>query len=91
MPTSLLRRRKGAIIACYERALKRNPNLSGKVELQFTVSAVGKVTGADIGADTLHDDEVNTCITSIVKSWRFPAPDGGEVHFSYPFIFQASK
>lgn len=86
-----IRRRKGAIIACYERALKRNPNLSGKVELQFTVSAVGKVTGADIGADTLHDDEVNSCITSIVKSWRFPAPDGGEVHFSYPFIFQASK
>ena len=87
-----IRRRKGAIIACYERALKRNPNLSGKVELQFTVSAIGKVTGADIGTDTLHDDEVGSCITSIVRTWRFPPPEGGgEVHFSYPFIFQASK
>ena len=86
-----IRRRKGAIVACYESALKRNPNLSGKVELQFTVSAVGKVTGAEIGTDTMHDDEVNNCIKSRVASWRFPAPDGGEVHFSYPFIFQASK
>ena len=86
-----IRRRKGAIIACYERALKRNPNLSGKVVLSFTVSSIGKVTGADIDNDSMHDDEVNSCITSIVRSWRFPAPDGGEVHFSYPFIFQASK
>ena len=87
-----VRVRIGAVKACYERALKRNPNLGGKLELQFTISAVGKVTGAEIGTDTLHDDEVGQCITSIVRSWRFPAPDGGgEVHFSYPFVFTASK
>jgi hypothetical protein len=86
-----IRRRRGAIIACYESALKRNPNLSGKVELQFTISAVGKVTAADIGTDTMHDDEVNNCIKSRVLGWRFPAPEGGEAHFAFPFIFQSSK
>ena len=86
-----IRRNKGAIIACYERALKRNPNLSGKVELQFTISSIGKVTRADVGEDTLGDDEVKNCMTGIVKTWRFPAPSGGDVQFAYPFIFQSSK
>lgn len=90
--TNTIRSRKSAIIACYERALKRNPNLGGKVELQFTISGVGKVTAAEIGTDTMHDDEVNSCMTSTVRSWRFPAPEGGgEVRFSYPFVFTASK
>src|SRR5581483_9643502 len=53
-----IRSRKGAIIACYEKALKRNPNLAGKVQLRFTISSVGKVAAADIENNTLGDDEV---------------------------------
>ena len=91
MVANEIRRRKGAIVACYEAALKRNPNLAGKVELQFTISGVGKVTNAEIGTDTMQDSDVNSCIKSRVLGWRFPAPEGGEVHFSYPFVFTASK
>jgi TonB family protein len=86
-----IRSRKGAVIACYEKALKRNPSLAGKITLRFTISAIGKVTAADIDSNSLGDDEVGSCMTTIVKTWRFPAPAGGEVQFSYPFIFQASK
>ncbi|MSP59313.1 MAG: AgmX/PglI C-terminal domain-containing protein, partial [Myxococcales bacterium] len=50
-----------------------------------------KVTGADIESNSLGDDEVGSCMVTIVKSWRFPAPSGGEVQFSYPFIFQKSN
>jgi hypothetical protein len=49
------------------------------------------VTGADIEHDSVNDGEMNSCITGIVKTWRFPAPSGGDVQFSYPFIFTASK
>jgi len=86
-----IRSRKGAVIACYEKALKRNPSLAGKVVLRFTISSIGKVTSAEIDSNSLGDDEVGSCMTTIVKTWRFPAPAGGEVQFSYPFIFQASK
>ncbi|HEX2569963.1 MAG TPA: TonB family protein [Polyangia bacterium] len=85
-----IKSRKSAVIACYERALKRNPGLSGKVVLRFTISSIGKVTSAEIEDDTMGDGEVNKCITSTVKNWRFPAPQGGEVQFAYPFVFQAS-
>ena len=88
---NMIRSRKGAVIACYEKALKRNPTLTGKVRLHFTISSIGKVTAADIEENTLGDDEVGQCMTTIIKTWRFPAPSGGEVQFSYPFIFQSSK
>jgi len=86
-----IRGRLGAIKACYEAGLKRNPNIGGKLQLRFEVSTVGKVTSAEIENDTMHDDEVASCIKSRVMTWRFPAPAGGSVQFSYPFIFQASK
>ncbi|MSP61209.1 MAG: AgmX/PglI C-terminal domain-containing protein, partial [Myxococcales bacterium] len=57
-----IRSRKGAIIACYEKALKRNPSLAGKIQLHFTISSIGKVTGADIESNSLGDDEVGSCM-----------------------------
>lgn len=86
-----IRGRLGAIKACYEAGLKRNPNIGGKLQLRFEVSTVGKVTSADIENDSMHDEEVASCIKSRVMTWRFPAPSGGSVQFSYPFIFQAAK
>jgi len=88
-----IRQYRGALVACYETALKRNPNLSGKITLRFTIGKIGKVTHVEIEVDTMHDDEVNQCITDRAMGWRFPAPqNGGDgIQFAYPFIFQASK
>jgi len=85
-----VRSRLGAIKACYERALKRNPNLSGKVVVHWTITAAGTVSGVDVESDTLGDNEVGSCIKSLVARWRFPAPSGGSVEVSFPFVFQAS-
>src|SRR3954452_5642240 len=86
-----VRTRLGAIKACYERALKRNPNLSGKVVIHWTITAAGTVSGTDVEQDTLGDSEVANCIKSLVSRWRFPAPAGGSVDVSFPFVFQASQ
>jgi outer membrane biosynthesis protein TonB len=83
--------RLGAIKACYERALKRNPNLSGKVVIHWTITQAGTVSGVDVEQDTLGDAEVASCIKSLVARWRFPAPSGGSVDVSFPFVFQSSQ
>jgi outer membrane biosynthesis protein TonB len=93
-PSVIVREIRGrirAVTTCYEQGLKRNPNIGGKLQLRFEVSTVGKVTSAEIENDSMHDEEVASCIKSRVMTWRFPAPAGGRVQFSYPFIFQASK
>lgn len=86
-----VRSRIGAVKACYERALKRNPNLSGKVVVHWTITAAGTVSSVDIEQDTLGDNEVSSCIKSLVARWRFPAPSGGAVEVSFPFLFQSSQ
>jgi TonB family protein len=86
-----VRARIGAIKACYERALKRNPSLSGKIKVRWTITAAGTVSSVDIEEDSLGDSEVTTCIKGLVARWRFPAPSGGSVDVVYPFVFQASQ
>lgn len=86
-----VRTRIGAIKACYERALKRNPNLSGKIVVHWTITAAGTVSGVDIEQDTIGDSEVASCIKQLVARWRFPSPAGGAVEVSYPFVFQSSQ
>jgi hypothetical protein len=85
-----VRSRIGAVKACYERALKRNPNLSGKVTIHWTITAAGTVSGVDVEQDTLGDAEVASCIKALVSRWRFPAPSGGAVEVSFPFVFQSA-
>ncbi|MBL9042177.1 MAG: AgmX/PglI C-terminal domain-containing protein [Myxococcales bacterium] len=87
-----IRQYRGAMVACYEAALKRNPTLAGKITLRFSVNQAGKVSHVEIEVDTMHDDDFAKCIVDRAQSWRFPAPKGGgEVQFAYPFIFQSSK
>src|SRR5450631_2792892 len=86
-----VRTRIGAIKACYERALKRNPNLSGKVKVRWTITAAGTVSAVEIEEDSMGDSEVSSCIKGLVARWRFPAPSGGSVDVVYPFVFQASQ
>jgi len=86
-----VRARIGAVKACYERALKRNPSLSGKVKVRWTITAAGTVSGVDIADDSMGDSEVSSCIKQLVARWRFPAPAGGSVEVEFPFVFTASQ
>jgi outer membrane biosynthesis protein TonB len=86
-----VRTRIGAIKACYERSLKRNPNLSGKIKVRWTITAAGTVSAVEIEEDSMGDPEVVSCIRGLVSRWRFPAPSGGSVDVVYPFVFQSSQ
>ncbi|MBN2342849.1 MAG: AgmX/PglI C-terminal domain-containing protein [Deltaproteobacteria bacterium] len=83
---SVVNRRIGAIKGCYERALKRDPSLQGKITIRFTISGSGKVTTARPTLNQLNN-EVGECITQAFTRFRFPPPEGGTVTFEYPFLF----
>jgi TonB family protein len=86
-----VRVRIGAVKACYERALKRNSKLSGKVKIRWTITAAGTVSAVEIEEDSMGDTEVASCMKGLVRRWRFPAPSGGSVDVVYPFIFEPNK
>ncbi|MCA9538065.1 MAG: TonB family protein [Myxococcales bacterium] len=88
---STIRRRQGALLSCYERQLKRNPKLSGKVEVQVTILESGRADDVRVLENATGDDEVAKCVLSKVARWRFPKPDGGSVTTSFSFFFSPSS
>ena len=80
----------GGIKGCYERALRRNPTLGGRVSIRFTIGGGGRVVSASASNNTISP-EVGNCIVARIRSLRFPPPEGGNVTFSYPFFFQPAS
>ncbi len=83
-----IRARRKAISACYERALKQQPTLAGKLVVRFSLSAAGTVTAVDIDEDTLGAPDVAACVRATALRWRFPALAEGPAALSFPFVFQ---
>jgi len=77
----------GSLRRCYERRLKQNNTLSGRLEIGLTVGSGGQVQGARITSDSVRDPDVATCVRQAVSSWRLPAPQGGCVNVAYPISF----
>ena len=79
---------RAQIRTCYETQLTAKPSLSGKIISAWTIDQSGAVTEAHTQESTMHDHNVETCVASKIKTWRFPIPKGGgEVFVTYPFIF----
>ena len=79
-----------AIRYCYERELKRNPSLKGKVSVRITVRPDGSVEDAVIVTSTLNNVRVERCILARIKLWKdFPPipPEDGNVTFRQVYTF----
>jgi periplasmic protein TonB len=64
-------RNKGAIYALYERALRMNPMLQGKLVLEFTIAPGGAVTRCRVVSSDLHDPALEREIVARVMLFRF--------------------
>lgn len=85
----VVRRHWNEIKHCYERELQLDPNLAGKVAVQFEIGPVGLVTRASIAESSMNSAAVEGCMLEKVRRWKFPAPrGGGVVQVKYPFILK---
>lgn len=77
-----------AIQGCYERQLKLEPTLKGKIAVRITITTTGKVSETEIDEDTLHSDAVVSCIKGLIRFWKFPfTPESdAAVQFSWNFV-----
>jgi hypothetical protein len=74
--TKVLNENRAQIRSCYERRLKVNNILQGKLSLRLKVGASGKVTATSLSG-TLKDADVFACVRNIAQAWTFAAPTGG--------------
>ncbi len=84
---SALRAKGGQARGCYNRALRNNPTLEGKLTVNVKIGTTGSVCGASISGDTLNDPAVSSCVTQMFRAGKFPAPSGGCVNTEVPLNF----
>ncbi len=86
---SVIRSRIGGVKYCYEKQLKTNPALAGKIRVQFVIGGSGSVSSCSVVANSLGNTSVQLCVCRMVRRWKFPPPDEGTVTVGYTFIFSA--
>ena len=76
---------------CYERRLKINPLLQGKVDLKIRVTNKGKVASVGVNRDEVGDAQMIQCIKRTIRGWKLPPPDGGWAVFDKAFRFKKAN
>jgi protein TonB len=69
---------KGRIFTLYNRALRENPALQGKVVLRLTIAADGRVTHCEVVSSELNDPELERGLVQRVLQFQFEARDDVE-------------
>lgn len=73
---------RGRLLACYTRALARDPALGGSVLAHFWIRADGTPANLEVVG---FDPTIDACLCAELAQLRFDGAGAGEVH--YPFRF----
>jgi TonB family protein len=88
--SAIVNRNKIGVKMTYEKYLKRDPNLEGKITVRFTISPAGIVTTVMILENTTGNLAFESELIRKIKMWRFEEISEGDVTVTYPFLFSAS-
>ena len=80
-------RNKGALYALYGRALRDQPELQGKLVLEFTIAPSGEITMCRVVSSELKDPELEKKIVARVRLIRFKPADVEPLTVSKPIDF----
>lgn len=78
---------KGAIFALYNRALRQDPSLQGKLVLRLTIAPNGQVTMCEVVSSELNDEELERKLVQRVKLFQFEAKDVEAITTTKPIDF----
>ena len=77
---------------CYERLAQKDPNASGRVDLNWTIQSDGRVGSVKVIKSQIKDKRTLDCMKLRLAAWRFPDPPEGVIgDINYPFVFVVSK
>lgn len=78
---------KGAIFALYNRALRADPSLEGKLVLRLTIEPNGSVSFCEVVSSELGDAELERKLVQRVKLFRFDVKDVESITTTKPIDF----
>jgi len=85
---AVVKRNQAAIKYCFDLEFQKQPNLKGRVAINWRIDLQGRVTTVRVAQSTLNNERVEGCMTRQIKRWQFPQPDGGSVDVTFPFLMR---
>jgi hypothetical protein len=70
--TKTIKAHQKQVQACYTKAKKKDPSVSGEVKLKFIVSNDGKVKDWKDDSSTMSSEDVTKCVGEVIKKLKFP-------------------
>ena len=86
----VFQKNKGAIYNIYQRALRKNPSLSGKVVVELTIAPDGTVTDVKILSSELDDKKLEGKLRLKIKRFKFASANVPAITVTYPIDFLPS-
>lgn len=86
----VFQKNKSAIYSIYNRALRKDPSLQGKVVIELTIAPNGKVIKARILSSDLNNPKLEKKLIARVKLFRFKPGNAAKVTVKYPIDFLPS-
>ena len=84
----LVRRSFTDLRRVYEKGLRSNPTLQGRVVMSFVIDEQGRVLRATSAGSDLPDSDVISQVTQGISRIVFPSPEGGQVSVVLPIVFR---
>lgn len=78
---------KGAIFALYNRALRQDPTLEGKLVLRLTIAPTGEVTFCEIVSSELGHEDLEKKLVQRIRLFRFEVRDVEPITTTKPIDF----
>jgi len=86
----IFQKNKGAIYSIYNRALRKDPTLEGKVVVELTISPAGRVVQCRVISSELDSPALERKIVARVKLFKFKASNVQQTIIKYPIDFLPS-
>jgi len=86
----VVKRHESEVRFCYESGLTRRPGISGKLTVQWAIAESGDVASADVDESSLGAEDVEDCVLSRVRRWRFLPHHGGVVVVNFSWVFSVA-
>jgi hypothetical protein len=85
---AVIRNNQTGVRMCYERALKRDPRLSLRLDARVNISSAGLVEGVSLSG-LPAGSPLDTCVRDVMRTWKFP-PRPAAYATAFPMILQQS-
>jgi outer membrane biosynthesis protein TonB len=78
---------RSQISSCHSSVTRGGQDVSGIIRVRVRIGADGHVVRTRVLENTTRSEPLATCVQNQIRTWRYPAPEGGEVEVDYPLGF----